>query len=185
MLLEKVSIHTEILFVHCYKFFLLLLFLFVENCILLPKGINEFVVFLCIAHVWFWFLPFYPYFFHRRMGHGFRFLLPPFLYYPLFQKFHNHSFFKIFRIIPYSSFDNTSRRHTSWIIRVSKNCGHRIHVLFMMVLSNEEKRMIMKILKKEWLWKFWKKGVRRKRNPCPMRLWFWQARRSNLRYTKL
>jgi hypothetical protein len=25
MLLEKVSIHTEILFVHCYKFFLLLL----------------------------------------------------------------------------------------------------------------------------------------------------------------
>jgi hypothetical protein len=57
MLLEKVSIHTEILFVHCYKFFLLLLvlFLFVENCILLPKGINEFVVFLCIVHVWFWF----------------------------------------------------------------------------------------------------------------------------------
>jgi hypothetical protein len=34
MLLEKVSIHTEILFVHCYKFFflLLVLFLFVENC---------------------------------------------------------------------------------------------------------------------------------------------------------
>ena len=40
---------------------------------------------------------------HRRMGHGFRFLLPPFLYYPpflkfsyksfLFQNFHNHSFF--------------------------------------------------------------------------------------------
>ena len=28
MLLEKVSIHTEILFVHCYKFFLLLLVLF-------------------------------------------------------------------------------------------------------------------------------------------------------------
>ena len=27
--------------------------LFVENCILLPKGINEFVVFLCIVHVWF------------------------------------------------------------------------------------------------------------------------------------
>ena len=46
------------------------------------------------------------YFLHRRMGHGFRFLLPPFLYYPpppvfskfsyesfLFQNFHNHSFF--------------------------------------------------------------------------------------------
>ena len=40
---------------------------------------------------------------HRRMGHGFRFLLLPFLYYPLFSKFsyksflfqnfHNHSFF--------------------------------------------------------------------------------------------
>jgi hypothetical protein len=26
---------------------------FVENCILLPKGINKFVVFLCIVHVWF------------------------------------------------------------------------------------------------------------------------------------
>ena len=37
---------------------------------------------------------------HRRMGHGFRFLLPPFLYYPLFQNFHiNHSFFKMFIII--------------------------------------------------------------------------------------
>jgi hypothetical protein len=28
---------------------------FVENCVLLPKGIDEFVVFLCIVHVWFWF----------------------------------------------------------------------------------------------------------------------------------
>jgi hypothetical protein len=29
---------------------------FVENCIfILPKGINEFVIFLCIVHVWFWF----------------------------------------------------------------------------------------------------------------------------------
>jgi hypothetical protein len=39
---------------------------------------------------------------HRRMGHGFRFLHPPFLYYtpPFFQNFHiNHSFFKIFIII--------------------------------------------------------------------------------------
>ena len=39
---------------------------------------------------------------HRRMGHGFRFLIPPFLYYPppLFQNFHiKHSFFKIFIII--------------------------------------------------------------------------------------
>ena len=51
---------------------------------------------------------------HRRMGHGFRFLLPPF-----FQHFHiNHSFLKIVIIIRFSSFDNISRRHTSWIIRV-------------------------------------------------------------------
>ena len=57
---------------------------------------------------------------HRRMGHGFRFLLPPFLYYPpFFQNVHiNHSFFKIFIIIRFSSSDNISRRHTSWIIRV-------------------------------------------------------------------
>jgi hypothetical protein len=34
------------------------------------------------------------------------------------------------------------------ILYQSKNCGQRIHVLFM-ILSNEEKRMIMKILKKE------------------------------------
>ena len=46
---------------------------------------------------------------HRRMGHGFRFLLLLFLYYPLF---------KIFIIIRFSSFDNISRRHASWIIRV-------------------------------------------------------------------
>jgi hypothetical protein len=38
MLLEKVSIHTEILFVHCYKFFIITcsFSVFVENCILLP-----------------------------------------------------------------------------------------------------------------------------------------------------
>ena len=63
MLLEKVSIHTEILFAHCYKVFfslLLVLYVFVENCILLPKGINEFVVFLCIVHVWFWFFILLP-----------------------------------------------------------------------------------------------------------------------------
>ena len=29
--------------------------MFVENCVLLPKGIDEFVVFLCIVHVWFLF----------------------------------------------------------------------------------------------------------------------------------
>jgi uncharacterized protein YihD (DUF1040 family) len=34
----------------------------VENCILLPKGMNEFVVFLCIVHVWFWFFTLLPIF---------------------------------------------------------------------------------------------------------------------------
>ena len=64
MLLEKVS-NTEILFVHCYKFFFIItcsFSVFVENCILLPKGINEFVVFLCIVHVWFWFFTLLPIF---------------------------------------------------------------------------------------------------------------------------
>ena len=51
---------------------------------------------------------------------------PPFLYYPpFFQNFHiNHSFFKIFIIIRFSSFDNISRHHTSWIIRVF--CVHSL-----------------------------------------------------------
>jgi hypothetical protein len=88
--------------------------------------------------------------YHRCMGHGFRFLLPSFLYYPLpfFLNFHiNHSFFKIYIIIRFSSFDNISRRHTSWIIRV--------FCVRLLILSNEEKRMIMKIVKKEWfIWKF-------------------------------
>jgi hypothetical protein len=64
MLLEKVSIHTYILFVHCYKFFYYYLFFFCVcwKCILLPKGINEFVVFQCIVHVWFWFFTPFPIF---------------------------------------------------------------------------------------------------------------------------
>ena len=34
----------------------------------------------------------------------------------------------------------------------------------LLILSNEEKRTIMKILKKEWfIWKFWKRGVVEKR----------------------
>ena len=56
MLLERVSIHTEILFAHCYNFFFIIscsFSVFVENCVLLPKGIDEFVVFLYIVHVWF------------------------------------------------------------------------------------------------------------------------------------
>ena len=50
------------------------------------------------------------------------------------------------------------------ILYQSKNCGHRIHILFMMYdvywyCQMKKKRMIMKILKKEWfIWKFWKKG---------------------------
>ena len=58
MLLEKVSIHTEkkfYLFIVTSFFFIITcsFSVFVENCILLPKGINAFVVFLCIVHVWF------------------------------------------------------------------------------------------------------------------------------------
>ena len=51
----------------------------------------------------------------------------------------------------------------------SKKCGHRIHVLFMMYdvywyCQMKKKRMIMKILKKEWfIWKFWKKGGSREK----------------------
>jgi hypothetical protein len=42
ILLEKVSMHTEILFVQCYKFFFIItcsFSVFVENCILQTKGI--------------------------------------------------------------------------------------------------------------------------------------------------
>ena len=52
----------------------------------------------------------------------------------------------------------------SLILYQSKNCGHRIQVLFMMYdvywyCQMKKKRMIMKILKKElFIWKFWKKG---------------------------
>jgi hypothetical protein len=52
----------------------------------------------------------------------------------------------------------------SLILYQSKNCGHRIHVLFLMYdvywyCQKKKKRMIMKFLKKEWfIWKFWKKG---------------------------
>ena len=71
------------------------------------------------------------------------------------------------------------------ILYQSKKCGHRIHVLFMMY-DVYWYCDIVKWRKNEWLWKFWKRndlyenfekgGVvekrgRRKRNPCPMRLW--------------
>jgi hypothetical protein len=57
----------------------------------------------------------------------------------------------------------------SLILFQSKNCGHRIHVLFMMYdvywyCQMKKKRMIMKILKKEWfIWTFWKKGGSREK----------------------
>jgi hypothetical protein len=42
MLLEKMSMHTEIMFVHWYKIIITCSFsVFVVNCILLPKSINE------------------------------------------------------------------------------------------------------------------------------------------------
>ena len=53
---------------------------------------------------------FYHYFCSQAHGAWISFPPPPFLYYP--------TFFKIFTIIRFSSFDNISRRHTSWIIRV-------------------------------------------------------------------
>ena len=66
MLLEKVSIHTEkkfYLFIVTSFFIITCSFsVFVENCILLPKDINECVVFLCIVHVWFWFFTLLPIF---------------------------------------------------------------------------------------------------------------------------
>jgi hypothetical protein len=62
MLLEKESMHTEILFVHCCKFFFIItcsFSVFVENCILLPMSYKWIccvpVYFTCIV------LIFYPF----------------------------------------------------------------------------------------------------------------------------
>ena len=54
-ILEKVSVHTEILFLQVFFIITCSFSVFVENCILLPKGLNEFVVFLCKV------LIFYPF----------------------------------------------------------------------------------------------------------------------------
>ena len=60
------STNTEVLFVHCYKFVFIItcsFSVFAEfffNCILLPNGINEFAVFMCIVHVCFWFFTLLP-----------------------------------------------------------------------------------------------------------------------------
>ena len=93
-------------------------------------------------------LPQHRYMWETPQAHGawISFPPPPFLYYP--------PFFKIFIIIRFSSFDNISRRHTSWIIRVF--CVHCFSIVT--------------------VWTCWKKGVvekrgSRKRIPCPMRLW--------------
>ena len=54
MLLEKVSMHTEILFVQCYNFFFfLLLVLFLCLLKIVYYCLNVFVVFLGIVHLWF------------------------------------------------------------------------------------------------------------------------------------
>jgi hypothetical protein len=74
---------------------------------------------------------------------------------PFFHIFHiisvfNLFFFHIFQIIS--------------LFNLLFFCIFHIFSLFNWLLSNEEKRMIMKILKKEWLiWKFWKRGVVEKR----------------------
>ena len=62
-ILEKVSIHTEILFLQVFFIITCSCSVFVENCILLPKGINEFVVFLCKV------LIFYPFTHIFIIGH--------------------------------------------------------------------------------------------------------------------
>ena len=52
---------------------------------------------------------------HNTQAHGawISFPPPPFsLLPPLFQNFHNHSFFKMFIIIRFSSFDNISKLWT-------------------------------------------------------------------------
>jgi hypothetical protein len=90
---------------------------------------------------------------------------PPFsLLSPLLSNFHiNHSFFKIFIIIRGGG--NKIHAPSTCILYQSKKCGHRIHVLFMMYdvywyCQMKKKRMIMKILKKEWfIWKFEKREI--------------------------
>ena len=64
MLLENVSMHTEYSICSLLKVFFIItcsFSVFVENCILLPKGINELVVFLSVLYMYgFDFLSFYP-----------------------------------------------------------------------------------------------------------------------------
>ena len=62
-ILEKVSVHTEILFLQVFFIITCSFSVFVENCILLPKGLNEFVVFQCKV------LIFYPFTHIFIIGH--------------------------------------------------------------------------------------------------------------------
>jgi hypothetical protein len=55
---QKFYLFIVTIFFYYYLFF----FCVCWKCILLPKGINEFVVFLCIVHVWFWFFTLLPIF---------------------------------------------------------------------------------------------------------------------------
>ena len=81
------------------------------------------------------------------------------------------------RIIYCISRKTVDTEYTYYILYQSKNCGHRIHVLYTVSV---DVYWYCQMKKNEWLWKFWKrndlyenfeKGGRRKRNPCPMRLW--------------
>jgi hypothetical protein len=86
---------------------------------------------------------------------------------PIF-KISQFSIYKLSNII-YNSFIFNILHIYSLILYQSKNCGHRIHVLFMMYdvywyCQMKKKRLIMKILKKEWfIWQFWKKGGSREK----------------------
>ena len=67
MLLEKVSMHTEILFVHCYKVFLLLLVLFLCLLEIVYYCLKVYMNLLCSCVLYmhgFDFLSFYPDFYY-------------------------------------------------------------------------------------------------------------------------
>ena len=85
----------------------------------LKNNLSLFVLFVSILFILGWVLSIWCsyllYLWLHSQAHGAWISFPP----TFFQNFHiNHSFFKIFIIIRFSSFDNISRRHTSWIIRL-------------------------------------------------------------------
>ena len=107
---------------------------------------------------------------HRRMGHGFRFLLPPFslLPPPFFQNFHiNHSFFKIFIIIHF--FFIWQYQKMSYIMNNTCILCPQFFVLYCISRKTVDTEYtyyswcmtstdIVKWRKNEWLWKFWKRN---------------------------